>query len=111
MTDRKTPDLETAMQQLEALVTQMESGELSLEASLATFKKGIELGKQCQQALDKAEQQVRILNGNDNQAPLANFNDGQPVPNNPPAASGFDNNFSSGLDDNTPSGFDDNIPF
>lgn len=92
MTDKKAPDLETTMQQLEALVTQMESGELSLEASLATFKKGIELGKQCQQALDKAEQQVRILSGNDSQASLNNFHEAQTTSTSPQSTAGFDDN-------------------
>jgi exodeoxyribonuclease VII small subunit len=52
---------EQSMQELEALVDKLEQGELSLEASLAAFERGIALTRTCQQALDAAEQRVRIL--------------------------------------------------
>ena len=39
----------------------MEGGDLSLEESLKYFERGILLTKNCQQALNKAEQKVRIL--------------------------------------------------
>ena len=54
-------DFERAMQELEALVDQLEQGELTLEQSLAAFERGIGLTRACQQALDTAEQRVRIL--------------------------------------------------
>jgi len=49
------------MQELEALVDRLEQGELTLEQSLAAFERGINLTRTCQQALDAAEQRVRIL--------------------------------------------------
>ncbi len=57
----KSPDFETALQQLEQLLEQMESGELSLEESLKTFERGVKLAAQCQKALSEAEQKVKIL--------------------------------------------------
>ncbi|BBD79948.1 exodeoxyribonuclease VII small subunit [Aerosticca soli] len=54
-------DFERALDELEALVIRMETGELSLEASLAAFERGIGLYRQCQQALDRAELRVRLL--------------------------------------------------
>lgn len=63
----KTVNFEQSLQQLETLVDTMESGELNLEESLATFEKGIKLTKACQQALTDAEQKVQVLmeeNGN-----------------------------------------------
>lgn len=57
-------DFETALAQLEELVEQMENGVLSLDQSLASYEKGVELAKICQQRLDVAEQQVKVLQGN-----------------------------------------------
>lgn len=54
-------DFERSMQELEALVDQLEQGDLTLEQSLAAFERGINLTRACQQALDTAEQRVRIL--------------------------------------------------
>ena len=39
----------------------MEEGELSLEESLQAFEKGIKLTRECQTALKKAEQKVKVL--------------------------------------------------
>lgn len=49
------------MQALETIVDQLERGDLTLEASLAAFEQGIRLSRSCQQALDQAEQRIRIL--------------------------------------------------
>lgn len=52
---------EEALQELEQLVSSMEEGELSLEDSMKAFEKGIKLTRECQTALQKAEQKVQIL--------------------------------------------------
>jgi exodeoxyribonuclease VII small subunit len=54
-------DYESALAELEAIVTDMESGQLPLEASLAAYKRGAELLQYCRQQLAAAEQQVKIL--------------------------------------------------
>jgi exodeoxyribonuclease VII small subunit len=54
-------DFEQSMQALESLVDQLEQGDLTLEESLAAFERGIKLTRACQQALNAAEQRVRIL--------------------------------------------------
>jgi len=54
-------DFEQSMQALETLVDKLEQGDLTLEESLAAFERGINLTRACQQALDAAEQRVRIL--------------------------------------------------
>ena len=51
------------MAELEALVAQMEAGELPLEASVAAYKRGTELVKFCASQLDKVESQVKVLEG------------------------------------------------
>lgn len=61
---KNTPpkSFEHALAELEALVSQMESGQLPLEQSLAAYKRGAELLQYCQKSLADVEQQVRLLN-------------------------------------------------
>ena len=58
----KEQNFETALAELEKIVTGMESGQLPLEDALDAYKRGTELLKFCQQKLADAEQQVRVLN-------------------------------------------------
>jgi exodeoxyribonuclease VII small subunit len=52
---------ETALAELEDIVSSMEGGKLELEASIAAYKRGMELMKHCQGQLADAEEQIRIL--------------------------------------------------
>jgi exodeoxyribonuclease VII small subunit len=52
---------EADLQELERIVQAMEAGDASLEDSLANYQRGMELLKQCQQALTGAEQKIRML--------------------------------------------------
>lgn len=54
-------NFEESLASLEAIVSSMEDGELSLEESLQAFEKGIRLTRECQSALHKAEQKVQVL--------------------------------------------------
>ncbi len=54
-------NFEASLQQLQQLVQQMEQGKLSLEESMQAFEHGIALTRECQQALDQAEQKVQLL--------------------------------------------------
>lgn len=58
----QTLNFEQAFAELEGIVGQMESGQMSLEASLAAFQRGNSLLQFCQNALANVEQQVQILN-------------------------------------------------
>lgn len=53
---------EQAFSELEQIVAQMESGQMSLENSLSAYKRGNALLEFCQKSLADVEQQVRILN-------------------------------------------------
>ncbi len=64
----KTPSFEQALAELESLVETMEQGELSLEESLKSFERGVMLTRTCQQALQEAEQKIRILTKNNTEA-------------------------------------------
>jgi len=53
--------LEKSLEELEALVTRLEGGDLPLEQALKEFERGMKLTRQCQTALQEAEQKVEIL--------------------------------------------------
>lgn len=55
------PDFEKALAELEAIVAKMEAGEQTLEEALASFQRGVELTRVCQQGLKEAEQRVEQL--------------------------------------------------
>jgi exodeoxyribonuclease VII small subunit len=65
---------EQAMAELAQLVTQMESGQLPLEASVAAYARGSELVKYCAAQLEKVEAQVKVLEG-DMLKPFSNDGD------------------------------------
>ncbi len=54
-------DFEASIASLEALVKEMESGELTLEQSLMAFEKGVKLARECQSSLTEAEGRVNKL--------------------------------------------------
>ena len=66
-------NFEKTFTELEELVKKMEGGDLSLEESLKYFERGILLTKNCQQALNKAEQKVKILLEKNNKNNLESF--------------------------------------
>lgn len=60
--NQEIQDFEAALSELEAIVSQMESGQLPLEQSLAAYQRGTALLQSCQKALTEIDQQIRILN-------------------------------------------------
>jgi len=61
MSAKKTIDLEKALTTLEALVDELESGDLPLDKAMQKFEEGIKLTRACQGALKEAEQKVQLL--------------------------------------------------
>lgn len=59
--DEKTINFEAQLAALEDLVARMEKGDLSLEDSLKAYEKGIQLTRECQTALDNAQQRIDML--------------------------------------------------
>ena len=57
----QNPTFESALAELENIVTRMEGGQLPLEQSLTAYKRGAELLKFCQAQLADAQQQVKVL--------------------------------------------------
>lgn len=52
---------EEALEKLEAIVHQMETGEMSMEESLKAFEEGIKLARYCTKKLDEADRRVDLL--------------------------------------------------
>ena len=61
MSASKKLNLEKSLADLEALVEELENGDLPLEKAMKKFEEGIKLTRGCQAALQDAEQKVEIL--------------------------------------------------
>jgi exodeoxyribonuclease VII small subunit len=59
--DQLGKKFEVALEELEQVVEQLESGDLSLEDSLAAFERGVGLIKYCNQKLNEVEKKVEFL--------------------------------------------------
>lgn len=57
----KEPAFEELLEQVEATVQRLESGELSLEESLNEYEKGIKALRRCREILEKFEKRIEIL--------------------------------------------------
>lgn len=66
---------EAAVTELETIVRQMESNQLSLQETLAAFKRGTALLHHCQKTLADVEQQVRILSDDSKSKSLQAYQD------------------------------------
>jgi exodeoxyribonuclease VII small subunit len=79
MTEKKTVSaeplsIEQAMERLEALVREMESGQLPLEELIASYEEGVKLASSCQEKLDAAAKKIQIISKNaSGQAKLEDF--------------------------------------
>jgi exodeoxyribonuclease VII small subunit len=58
------PNFESAMDRLEKIVEQMETGKLPLEDLIVRYEEGMKLVKTCQERLANAEQKIEIITRN-----------------------------------------------
>ena len=56
-----TSSFEAGLEQLEAIVKEMESGDLPLERALELFERGTKLSEACRKQLEEAETRIEIL--------------------------------------------------
>ncbi len=61
---------EQALEQLQALVQKLESGQLPLEESVAAFELGVRLSRHCEALLDAADRRLQMLDDD----PMTNEN-------------------------------------
>lgn len=74
--ETETPSFDELLARLEDVVQQLESDELSLDASIDTFERGVDLAARCQQLLSNAELRIsRITDEIGETAPYASFGD------------------------------------
>ena len=52
---------EAALEKLENIVNDLESGDVALEEALKKYEEGIKLARSCQVQLDDAEQKIKLL--------------------------------------------------
>jgi exodeoxyribonuclease VII small subunit len=64
------PSFEEALQQLEAIVEKLESGEASLEESIALFEQGTALAKLCEGKLNRAATKIQELTMSEDGTPM-----------------------------------------
>jgi len=69
---------EAAMKRLEEIVTVLEKGDAPLDKSLTLFEEGTALIRKCGTALDKAEQQLKVLIRTEDGPKAADFQEEQP---------------------------------
>ena len=66
-------NFETAMDRLEKIVEQMESGQLPLEDLIVRYEEGMNLVKVCQERLASAEKQIEIIARNNGNTVVKDF--------------------------------------
>ncbi|MCI0492696.1 MAG: exodeoxyribonuclease VII small subunit [Planctomycetes bacterium] len=63
--DASESSFEESLNELEAIVTDLEGGKLGLSEALARYEQGVRHLKDCQQLLEQAERKIEILSGMD----------------------------------------------
>jgi exodeoxyribonuclease VII small subunit len=59
--EQQNKKFEVALEELEGVVEQLETGELALEESLVAFERGVGLVKYCNQKLTEVEKKIEML--------------------------------------------------
>jgi len=72
-TTKAVIDFEKSLAELTTIVEKMEAGDLSLNDSLKSFERGIQLTRSCQQTLKDAEQKIQILTKDQDEEELYDF--------------------------------------
>lgn len=60
-TDLKTLSFEQAMEELEAVVRQLETGKIKLDDAVSAYEKGVKLRQICEDKLAQAKAKIDIL--------------------------------------------------
>lgn len=69
---KKEFDFENAISRLEAIVEELESGDVTLDKSITLFEEGTKLSAECGKVLDKAEQKIILVTKNSNGETIEN---------------------------------------
>jgi exodeoxyribonuclease VII small subunit len=66
---------EAALQRLEKITKELESGDIALDDMVKKYEEGMQLAKFCVDKLSQAEQKIKVLTGDDNTS--LNIKDGE----------------------------------
>ena len=61
---KSEPKFETALERLEKIVSEMESGELPLEETLKRYEEGVGLARYCSEKLNEVQKKIELLKKN-----------------------------------------------
>ena len=62
---KNSESIEGRLIELEAIMEELESGELELDQALKRFEQGVKLSRECQKTLEDAEMKIKILMDNE----------------------------------------------
>jgi exodeoxyribonuclease VII small subunit len=62
---KSTQSIESRLTELEAILEELESGDLELDQALKKFEQGVKLSRECQKTLEDAELKIKILMDNE----------------------------------------------
>jgi exodeoxyribonuclease VII small subunit len=62
---KNTQSIESRLTELEAILEELESGDLELDQALKKFEQGVKLSRECQKTLEDAELKIKILMDNE----------------------------------------------
>ncbi|MFH1731265.1 MAG: exodeoxyribonuclease VII small subunit [Planctomycetota bacterium] len=58
---KKEPTFEESLAELEAIMTELESGELTLDKMMERYERGVKALQLCRKVLDDAEKKIELL--------------------------------------------------
>lgn len=64
-TKKNNKSIEARLSELEAILEELESGDLELDQALKRFEQGVKLSRACQKTLEDAEMKIKILMDNE----------------------------------------------
>ena len=62
---KNSKSIESRLSELEAILEELESGDLELDQALKKFEQGVKLSRDCQKTLEDAELKIKILMDNE----------------------------------------------
>lgn len=71
---KKYKDFESALQRLDEITQELESGDTALEKSIDLYSEGLEIAKFCTGKLSEAEKKIRIISETGDSALEEDFN-------------------------------------
>lgn len=74
MSSAEKLSFEKAIEELEKVVEELETGDLSLEESLKSYESGVELSRFCSNKLEKADKKIEIIQETNGEIEIESYN-------------------------------------